>query len=195
MAAPTPPVQALHLPPGLRRLTPSFPRYPVGLYGGTFNPPTLSHEWVAQQALQVVEHLIVVPSHHHPFKGRDMAIPFADRLALTRAALGHLPWGRVTVSGVEARLPPPAYTLNVARRLMDEHTCGVPPAIVIGADLLGELPRWHRAGELLRAFPFVILPDTGLHATRVRQLLDRGHSVRHLVNPLVWRYLTGQTVF
>ena len=173
----------------MRLLEPTTPRYPAGLFGGSFNPPTLSHVTVMGQALDYVESMWVVPSLRHPFKGSDLGLPYEDRLALMSALAAELPPGRVQVSNLEKRMAGVGYTYDVLHRLMAEETGGQPPAVVMGEDLLGELPRWFRYADLLREFPFVVLPDTGLHATLVRQRLLSGEAVNDLVPAVVSAYL------
>ena len=74
----------------------------VGVFGGSFNPPHLSHVLALAVVLARfdVERLLVVPTFQHPF-AKALA-PYEDRVKMCELAMGWLP--RVEVSRVEEEL-------------------------------------------------------------------------------------------
>lgn len=173
----------------------------VAVYGGSFNPPHVGHALVAAwlRWSGTVDEVKLVPSSDHPF-GKDLA-PFHRRLALCEA-LAHTvgPW--VTVDPVERDMPAPNYTLHVLERLAEEHP-GVALRLVIGADILADLPRWHRWPDIEARFrPIVVgrqgyptppgaIDFPGVSSTEIRRRLAAGESVEALVPTAVRAELTG----
>jgi nicotinate-nucleotide adenylyltransferase len=155
----------------------------TAVFGGSFDPPHIAHLLTVSFVLAVgeFERVLVVPAFEHPLDKR--LTPFADRLELCRQAFADLP--RVEVSGIEAELPRPSYTIRLLERLHADRP-DEPLRLVIGSDVLHETPRWHDfEGVKALAPPFVItragfegeglgpalMPDVS--STLVRGLLAR----------------------
>jgi nicotinate-nucleotide adenylyltransferase len=93
----------------------------VGVFGSACNPPHIGHADVIQQALNVFDRVIVIPSYVHPF-GKVMA-PYDIRLSMVKAMADELDGGaRVVVSDierimyegrVEAGNPSPVFTYHL----------------------------------------------------------------------------------
>lgn len=169
----------------------------VGFYGGSFNPPHLGHAMVASWLLWTrrVDAVWIVPVFRHAFEGRqDKALaPFADRLRWCEALSQELPLAdRVSVLDVEASLQAPSYTIDTLRHLAGRHP-DHRLHLVIGADVLPQLPRWRQWPEIERDFSpiivgraghavpdgSVVFPDISSSEIR-RRLLDR-QPVEHLL--------------
>ena len=129
-------------------------RSTIALLGGSFDPPHAIHLQISLYVLQVTGAREVwwIPCASHAF-GKQSA-PFADRVRLCELATRHT--ADVYVSGIEADLPHPSYTIDTLEALRRVH----PRADfvwIVGSDLLGELPRWHRWAELAQTLPFVVV--------------------------------------
>jgi nicotinate-nucleotide adenylyltransferase len=152
------------------------------VYGGAFNPPHTGHLKVAQQALETVDQLILVPSFAHP-DGKVMA-PWSIRLELTQALAEDINRpGRVFVSKVEEQMVErPCYTYLVLRILAREHG---PVRFVVGED--NRLNSWEGGAEIQKDHtPLVVSrPPGSLSSTMVREQLRSGLSVEDLVSPRV----------
>ncbi len=149
----------------------------VAIFGGSFNPPHLAHQMAALYVLETaaIDELWIVPAFQHPF-GKVLA-PFAHRLQmceLAAAALGP----RVKVSAVERDLGVESRTLRTVRRLQQEFPAHA-FSLVIGADLLAELPSWQDSAELQRSVPFLVVGRAGFEtgdgaSGAAARELDRG---------------------
>lgn len=183
---------------------PSSP--PIGILGGSFDPPHLGHLVLARDALEQLGlgRVLLVPAAQSPLRAAPHAATFDDRLAMLRALAHDRPW--LTVSDVERDLPQPSYTVNTARALRERHP-GARLVWLIGADQLAQLHRWHQADELTHLLEFGVAarpghegtlpPIPGLRAhflrprfieissTEVRQRLANGLPIDHLVPPEV----------
>jgi nicotinate-nucleotide adenylyltransferase len=73
------------------------------------------------------------------------------------------------VSDVEITREPPSYTIETVEALQRQ---GVKqPGLLIGADSIDELSKWHRVKELLQAVRLVIVPRPPRNPQDVRQRL------------------------
>ncbi len=131
----------------------------VAIFGGSFNPPHVAHQMAALYVLETapVDELWLVPAVRHAF-GKTLA-PFADRLAMCEAAAAAL-GPRVRVSAIERDLGEESRTLRTIRRLQQDHP-GTTFSLVIGADLLAEVPSWLGGAELQRTVPFIVVGRAG----------------------------------
>ena len=172
----------------------------VGVYGGSFNPPHVGHAMVAAWLLWTrrVDEVWLVPAFRHAFD-KPLA-PFERRVAACEALAGCVGPG-VRVSTVEASLPTPSYTVATLRALAAANP-GARLRLVVGADVLPQLPMWREPRAILEEFPpiavgrlgFPPVPDAPLFpdvsSTDVRERLARGLPVEHLVPAVVldaWR--------
>jgi nicotinate-nucleotide adenylyltransferase len=176
----------------------------VAIYGGSFNPPHVAHQMAALYVLETapVDELWLVPAVRHAF-GKALA-PFADRLAMCERAAAAL-GPRVRVSAIEHELGQESRTLRTIRRLQQDHP-GHSFSLVIGADLLDEVPSWQGGEELQRTVPFIVVGRAGFAAEspvalpavssrQVRAALAAGQDVSALVPRAVLDYISAHNLY
>ena len=174
----------------------------VGVLGGSFDPPHVGHALVAVWALltRTVDEVVLVPVVAHPFGKRSA--PYERRLAWTRALAGALGAG-VTVSDVERTLPRPSYTIQTLEALAADR-----PAdrfrLIVGADVVPDLPRWHRWEDLRARFDPLVVGRAGypspdgvpsfpeVSSTTIRDRILAGDPVDGLVPAAVLALLTAE---
>jgi nicotinate-nucleotide adenylyltransferase len=172
----------------------------IALFGGSFNPPHVAHQMVALYVIETapVDGLWFVPCFRHPFD-KPLA-PFEDRAAMCERAAAAL-GPRVRVSDIERDIGGESRTLRTVRRLQElhpEHAF----SLVIGGDLVAEVPTWYGGAELQASVPFVVVGRGGaaragrgavampeVSSTEVRQALREGKSVEGLVPRAVLDYI------
>ncbi len=132
----------------------------IGVLGGSFNPPHLTHRRLAATALQQLPlgELRVIPTGDHPHKrDRDMA-PAVHRVAMCRLAFAGLDGVAVDTREVERRGP--SFTVDTLAELAAEH-----PAhalwLLIGSDNLPLLPTWREPDRVLALAHVVVYPRVG----------------------------------
>jgi len=178
----------------------------IALLGGSFNPPHVAHVMAAWWALatQGVREVWLLPSFRHPF-GKALA-PFEDRVEMCRLAVAAIRGAHVCAA--EAELEGDPHCGKMARTL--EHLRAKHPdldfALVIGADILPETPKWYR-WDLVQArarvvvvgrqgFPGCEGPDLpAVSSTEVRERLARGEDVSALVPARVLEYAKGRALY
>jgi nicotinate-nucleotide adenylyltransferase len=128
---------------------------PIVLLGGAFDPVHHAHLIVARDIRERkgLPRITLMPSAHPPHKRAPRA-DAADRLAMCRLAIeGEEGF---EVSDLELRRSGPSYTLDTVEQLRRSQGPDVEIRIIIGADMLADLPRWHRSGELVEQAGFYI---------------------------------------
>jgi nicotinate-nucleotide adenylyltransferase len=123
---------------------------PVVVFGGSFDPVHHGHLIIARAIAEQrgFERVTFVPTGRPPHKPAP-ATPAEVRLEMLRAAV-ELRSG-YDVCDLEVRREGPSYTFDTIAELRRIHGAGAVIHWVIGADMLEDLHRWRRAGEVLEA--------------------------------------------
>lgn len=181
----------------------------VGIFGGTFDPVHHGHLLMAEAALEQLDldRVLFIPAALSPFKqDRPPGATPEQRLRMLRLATASEP--RFEVDDRELHRKGPSFTLDTVHSLLGDHP-GVRFLLLIGADNLGELDRWHGVGELRNLVDFAVLDrdggpfvDTGgfpvvrrrfdLSSTEIRDRLARGLSVRFMVPSSVYEVIMSE---
>jgi len=158
-------------------------RKSVAIFGGSFDPPHISHVLAAVYALKVggFAQVLVVPVFEHAF--RKALSPFEHRVRLCELSFAGIEG--VQVSTVERELATPSLTLRTL-----EHLSALHPdwalRLLVGSDVIGDTSKWH-AFERIAALapPYIVArpgyehPDAGaallpdVSSTRIREALAR----------------------
>jgi nicotinate-nucleotide adenylyltransferase len=131
----------------------------VAIFGGSFNPPHVAHVLAAVYALSTspIDAVLVVPVYRHPF-AKELA-SFEERMEMCRLAFGWIP--RVEISGVESELGGESFTLHTLEHLAAQHPDWA-LRLLVGADVLPDLPRWHRFERIAEIAPPLVLGRAGI---------------------------------
>lgn len=133
----------------------------VAVFGGSFNPPHVSHVLAVVYVLatQPVDEVLVVPAYGHPF-GKPL-VPFEHRFAMCERAFRDL--RRVSISTIEAELGGDSrtlFTLQALRRLHPDWSL----RLVVGSDILTEQHKWFAWDEVVTLAPLIVLGRAGYPA-------------------------------
>ena len=133
----------------------------VFVFGGSFNPPHMSHVLAVTYLLAAAEpdQVLVVPCFQHPL-AKGLA-PFEDRVAMCERAMGWLP--RTVVSRVEGELGGESRSLRTVAHLRATHP-DWNLRLVVGADILLEAERWHAFDQVKALAPLFVLGRAGFQA-------------------------------
>jgi nicotinate-nucleotide adenylyltransferase len=164
-------------------------RKSVAIYGGSFDPPHVSHVLAAVYALKIgaFEQVLIVPVFEHAFHKQLTA--FEHRARMCELAFSGI--RGVEVSRVEQNLSTPSLTVVTLEHLALEHP-DWRMRLLVGSDVLGDTAKWHafeRVSEL--APPYVVarpgyehpnsraalLPDVS--STRIREALAGPSDPEH----------------
>jgi nicotinate-nucleotide adenylyltransferase len=134
----------------------------TGVLGGTFDPPHAGHLRLAEAAHEQLrlDAVLFVPAGE-PYRKADRLVSPSDvRMRLVEAATMDLPWA--TVSAVEVDRHGPSYTVETLEVLT---VAGGDWWFIAGADVLLDLPQWHRPQRIieLARLAIAVRPPRGKH--------------------------------
>lgn len=153
-------------------------RQRIGILGGTFDPIHIGHLAIAEEARCALDlaQILFVPATQQPLKGLPGASP-DQRLKMVRLACATNPLFQP--SDIELHRPPPSYTVETLRLLRDAYGADADLWFLMGGDALNDLPRWHRADEILQLARIAVierpgaLPNIAALSTRLPHLSER----------------------
>ena len=133
---------------------------PIGIMGGTFDPPHNGHLRVAIEACEAVglDHLRLIPLNEPYHRAQPVASPAQRAAMLETAARPPL-----VVDTCELERGGISYTIDTLlalRARWPEHSL----CLVIGRDAYLGLPRWRRADELLSLAHIVVAARPDIEA-------------------------------
>lgn len=129
--------------------------FSIALFGTSADPPTAGHQsilsWLADHYDQVA-----VWASDNPFKSHQT--PLEHRAAMLQLLIDDIyPPRRNIQLHPELSSPRSLITVEKARQQWTEAEL----TLVIGADLIAQLPRWYRVEELLQQVRLLIVPRSG----------------------------------
>jgi nicotinate-nucleotide adenylyltransferase len=189
----------------------------IGLLGGTFDPPHVAHLAAAAAARRDLDlsEVWFVPAGNPPHKRGRAVSPKRVRLALLEAALRGQRGFRAVTDELERRGP--SYTVDTLERLRRSHP-HVEWWLVVGTDMLADLPNWRRPERVLelagiaavprpghrprwprglnrRRFRVIDMPELSISSTDLRLRARRGASLGWLVPPAVERAIRRNKLY
>jgi nicotinate-nucleotide adenylyltransferase len=131
-------------------------RQRIVAFGGTFDPVHNGHLIAVRAAAEQrgFERIMLVPAASPPHKSAAAAAG-PDRLRMIRRAVEGDPL--FEVCDLELHRRGPSYTIDTLRELRSAAGEGASLHWLIGADMLAQLPTWHRVEEVLDAAEVVTL--------------------------------------
>lgn len=192
----------------------------VGMFGGAFDPPHLTHVALARAALATggLQSLYIFPTGQAWHKSPQPSAA-EHRVRMARLAFADLPGARV--DDRETRRAGPTYTLDTLRELRQEHA-GAELVLLMGTDQTAALPTWHGWREILQTatvlvatrlgiapfdprqlpdlpagarFEALPVPPADTSATDIRLRAARGEDISMLVPPAVARYIDQHQLY
>jgi nicotinate-nucleotide adenylyltransferase len=146
----------------------------VVLFGTSADPPTIAHQeiirWLASQFGRVA-----IWAADNPFKQHGASLAQRSQML------------ELLIAEIE---PPISHRVRVYAELSSQRTIetltkaqttwhGAEFVLVVGADLIAQLPQWYRANELLAQVKLLIVPRTGsdLSQASLQKLTDLGANI------------------
>ncbi|MFW5693729.1 MAG: nicotinate (nicotinamide) nucleotide adenylyltransferase [Alkalispirochaeta sp.] len=192
-------------------------------FGGSFDPVHLGHLFAAQEAATAVgaSRVLVVPTARNPLKQERSAVSVEHRLEMVRRAVADNDMfvvSEVEIAAASGTSGEPSYTEATVRTLIETGMLVSRPAMIIGDDLLAELPRWKNYQALLSAVRLIVVsrygvdrstlpadaasdtlilenPEIPVSSSTVRSRLRQGRSVRYLVPDAVYEYINTHQLY
>lgn len=186
----------------------------IGLYFGSFNPIHTGHLIIANHILNEtdLQRLWFVVSPQNPFKHSNSLLNEYDRFYLVQKAIEGD--DRLRAIDIEFSLPRPSYTSATLSYLKDkypEHHF----SIIMGSDSFQNLGKWKNPEAIIKNYRIIIYKRPGfevennlnahievmnaplldISATHIRELVQKGKSIKYLVPPAVEEEIIGNRFF
>jgi nicotinate-nucleotide adenylyltransferase len=134
---------------------------PIGVFGGTFDPPHFGHLVIAEEARSRLglRRVIFLPAGQPPHKPERVISPVAHRLAMVLLAIAGNPGFRI--SRLDVDRPGPCFTADLLELLQAELGPSADLHFIVGMDSLGDFLSWHEPARVLRAARLVAATRPG----------------------------------
>lgn len=184
----------------------------VGIMGGTFNPPHLGHLVIAESVGSQLglDKILFIPDATPPHQTPKTAIAAKHRVAMVqRAITGNEHFALETA---EVKRGGISYSYDTMMTLKQQHP-DTDYYFIIGADMVADLPNWHRIDELTKIVQFVGVKRPGysvqsrypilwvdaplmaISSTMIRRRVQMGCSIRYLVPDAVIDYIEKEGLY
>ena len=196
----------------------------IGIYGGTFSPPHNGHINAARAFMEQMwlDILYVIPTATPPHKEMKTPVSAGHRLEMCRLAFGEMEG--VYVSDVEARRGGKSYTVDTLRELWGEDRrlfllCGTDMMLTLDQwrepeeifrlcypvyirresdatldkQIVEKIALYNQKyGKVVRR---IVTDPIELSSDAIRQRLETGASISHLVPPSVEKYIADNHLY
>ena len=197
---------------------------PLGIFGGTFDPPHYGHLAIAEEAAEQlgVPRVLWVPTGQPPHKPGAPITPAAHRVRMAELAIADNP--RFGLSCIDVERPGPSYTVDLLALLHAAHGAATELYFICGMDMLASFLTWHEPASVIAQCQLVAITRPGvppvdvaaleaalpaargrvhlLHApgldiagTDLRARVAAGRSIRYLVPPVVASYIAEHGLY
>ncbi len=186
----------------------------IGILGGTFDPFHLGHLYLARKACAKfsLDKILFIPVYRPPHKKPIKLTPAKHRYNMLR--LGIEGNRRFEVSRIEIRRKGTSYSVYTLRHLRKKYGSLAQIFFITGSDSLGLLGVWKNLKEILGLCKFVVVKRPNfavekaspklifldikakdISSTDIRERLQRGLSVTHLVPRGVYNYIKKHKLY
>jgi len=195
----------------------------VGIFGGSFNPLHQGHLIVAEFAVESIglDRILFTPVVDPPHKDGSDLRPIEHRCEMIAMAIEDN--DHFELSMVDAERPGPHYSVDTVQ-IIGEQYPDSELYFVMGGDSLRSFPSWHKPEEIVQYCCLAVMrrpssrpvqpdmhddvlpglskrvamieaPPIGISATRIREQLFAGRSVRYLVPDNVLHYIRNHKLY
>jgi nicotinate-nucleotide adenylyltransferase len=190
----------------------------IGILGGTFDPVHSGHVMMAQEAVATLglEELLIIPAGQPVYKTTAAITPAQQRLEMLQLAINGIPG--LKISTIEIDRPGPSYTVDTIAAVRKLYKPGDEMYFVLGWDSLERVPDWKEPSKLINLCTLVAVPRPGytkpgmrklegvlpgitkkvifidkpkveISSTAIREMVEKGESIDHLVPKAVAEYI------
>ena len=145
----------------------------IALFGTSADPPSIGHQQILQW-LDLHYDRVWVWVSDNPFKTHQASL--SDRLKMMELTIAAIqPPTQAIAMHPEISNPRTIYTVEQAKQLMPSANF----SLVIGGDLVAQLPTWYRAQDLLRQVNLLVVPRQGvaIAPADIERLVNMGTDV------------------
>lgn len=168
----------------------------IAVMGSAFNPPTLGHKDVIEQALKQCDQVWLVPAFRHAW-GKNM-VPYPLRCQMVELFAGDLADPRVSMCAIEHEIAgeKPVYSFDLLEALQARIQPDDQLLLVIGPDNAAAFDKFYRAGDILRHWSLLVVKErVSVRSTKIRAALQQQKPVSAMTTPSVAAFLSSHSVY
>ncbi len=195
----------------------------IGIMGGTFDPIHFGHLRMAETVREIfrLDKILFIPSARPPHKVEKNVTPELYRLMMTFLATQSNE--NFQVSPMEILREGLSYTLDTMNQLEKKFGADTELFFIIGADSMIDLPKWHKAQELVSKVHFIATTRPGvvvnlaevkkffgnaaknihqveiagleISSTDIRERVKNSKSIKYLVPEVVEDYIVKEGLY
>ena len=149
----------------------------IAVYGGSFNPLHIGHLAIIRHMIEDAgfDYVYLIVSPKNPLKDSISSDSAADRFKAAVDAVSRHFDSKVKVDDIEMDMPEPHYTIRTLAALKEREPANS-FTLIIGADNLADIRRWHDYPSILRDFGVAVFPRRGFDLDTVRKDLIKEDS-------------------
>lgn len=139
----------------------------IYMFGGSFDPPHLAHVEMISHLISDCDKFYIFPAKESPNKVNEMVATSDQRFEMCQLSFESIS-PKIIVSNFELELPPPSYTINTVKWLLNLFpNCQL--SMIIGEDHLEKLDTWYKFEELQNSVNFICFSRKGAnYSSRVK---------------------------
>ena len=151
----------------------------IGILGGTFNPIHTAHVQMSRIARDeaALDQVLLIVSADPPHKRVEGEVPARERYRLTQLAL--VGEERMIPSDLEILRGGKSYMLLTLQELKERYP-GAELSLIVGSDMLSDLPNWYHPEEVLKIAGVLCVPRVGIdqNDTATAEMLRERYGAR-----------------
>ena len=185
----------------------------VGIFGGSFDPPTQAHYLMAGKAVATrkLDLLLLIPAYQTPLKASAPASSVEHRLDMLQLLALSVPEARIDLSEINKGRE--VSTWETVQQIMSEQGAA-DYHLIIGGDQAAQFERWENWQQLLSVvnviwftrvgyIPSAVLTgkgseialDEGSSSRKIRSMIKKGEDVSGLLMPETLSYITREGLY
>ena len=168
----------------------------IAVMGSAFNPPTLGHKDVIEQALKQCDQVWLVPAFRHAW-GKNMA-PYEYRCQMVKLFTQDLADPRVSLHAIEHQIADdkPVYSFDLLEALQAQIQPEDQLFLVIGPDNAAAFDKFYRADDIRRRWQLLVVKERiSVRSTKIRAALQHHKPVSAMTTPGVAAFLATHPVY
>ncbi len=168
----------------------------IAVMGSAFNPPTLGHKDVIEQALKQCDQVWLVPAFRHAW-GKSMA-PYEYRCQMVKLFTQDLADPRVTMHAIEHNIArdKPIYSFDLLETLQSQLRPEDQLFLVIGPDNAAAFDKFYRADDIRRRWQLLVVKERiSVRSTKIRAALQHHQPVSAMTTPGVAAFLATHPIY
>jgi len=130
----------------------------IAVFGGSFNPVHMGHLFLVDSVLSKLDYdrVVLVPAFRSPFKLAVLGMEDSTRNRLEMIATSIAGDPRLTIDDCEIRRGGVSFTVDTLADIIRRYAPEGKPGLIIGDDLVGDFPDWHKSGEILSMADIIV---------------------------------------